>query len=80
MQEINNKEQIIAAVMKKDDASQTLKYVYLVSDLVKHFSADKVKQWNARISKGAKAFFKFNGKVATKFGVGYKFSAEWHKQ
>ena len=70
-------EQVVAGVILKDAASTNMQYVYMPSTLVKNFTSEKVQQWNSRISKGSKAFFKYKGKSQINFGVGYKFDAEW---
>ena len=72
-------DQVIGGVIEKDAALNTMKYVYLPTCLCKNFNAAKVKQWGGKISKGAKAYFKYKSKVATNYGTGYKFDAEWVK-
>lgn len=72
-------DQVVAGVIEKEAPLNTMQYVYLPSSLAKNFNSAKVKQWADKISKGAKAFFKYKSKMQTNFGTGYKFIAEWVK-
>ena len=72
-------DQVVAGVIQKDAPLNTMQYVYMPTILCKNFNAAKVSQWGNKISKGAKAFFKYKSKVTTNYGVGYKFDAEWVK-
>lgn len=79
MKQTPSGDQVVGGIVPKDQENDTIRFVYLVTSLTKKFNAQKVSMWNAKITKGAKAYFKYIGKEKIKFGCGYKFNATWVK-